>query len=100
MSGGDDWKPGDLALCVTSRPCQCCGCPAETVSGRVYTVESLYLFREYGVILVLEGVGAAEGHLRGSAAYRFRKIRPHTPDEEDRATIRLLNGAPVREPAQ
>jgi len=33
----------------------------------------------------------------GFHAFLFRKINHHTPDAEDEATIRLLNGEPVRE---
>ncbi|WP_066113804.1 MULTISPECIES: hypothetical protein [unclassified Blastomonas] len=104
MSGGDDWQPGDLALCVSSE-----GFHDDFVEGNQYPaigsvsrVNDVCLleaslddkwnqpggvwlsFDEYPVFLCFSG--------------NFRKIRPHVPDEEDAETIRLLTGTPVKEP--
>lgn len=82
-----DWQPGDLALCVeagdVSRP------------GQVFTV---YAVREGG--LRFEELRCYYTAVWvWSTSCRFRKIRPHIPDAEDRETIRLLTGKPVREDA-
>lgn len=99
----DDWKPGDLALCVkqgrwrstlTGRYRRC-----SMRAGQVHTVRRFGMCPMSGVAtLWLEGFLGERG-ADGFAAVRFRKIRPHTPDEQDEETIRLLTGAPVKEPA-
>lgn len=92
---GDDWAPGDLALCVRKE-----GRGRFLVVGRVYTVLALntsYL-ASHGLGLVLAEERRNEPQKVGFVARYFRKIRPHTPDEEDAETIRLLQGKPVREP--
>lgn len=78
----DDWQPGDLALCVRGA--------TYTRAGRLYTVSEVLVGGMYFVGLPT--------NLRPGRFSRFRKIRPHTPDAEDAETIRLLTGAPVREP--
>ncbi|WP_390549829.1 hypothetical protein [Qipengyuania sp. MTN3-11] len=78
------------------------------MAGRIYTVRAVLLpgyrqtddgrrvFRyKTGLSLLFEGM---KDDGTSSGASRFRKIRPHTPDEEDRETIALLNGAPVKQP--
>lgn len=92
MSGGEDWAPGDLALCVNSEPRAYARKPLR--SGAIYTVSNVHVCAGVG----LELVGVKSVALYGFDASRFRKIRPHNPDAEDAETIRLLNGAPVREP--
>lgn len=85
----DDWQVGDLALCVRDGP--------DTRAGVIYTVEII------GTCPA--GVGLRFFEMRRfytypwkwSIARRFRKIRPHTPDADDRETIALLKGKPVRE---
>ena len=98
----DDWKPGDLALCVRGA--------RRTRAGGVYTVYRVAgvgamcgcghpLEQHFGVCLWFEGVGTpdASGCEPWASASRFRKIRPHTPDAEDAEVIALLNGAGVKE---
>jgi len=98
---GDDWQAGDLALCVKG------GChPDEKhlppvdfpIAGKIYTVEWA------GKCRFVSGFGLALGLVDGPPnvtkdrvwnASRFRKIRPHAPDEEDRETIELLTGVKV-----
>lgn len=93
----DEWQPGDLALCVRNDP------QGVIRKGGIYTVEKVRIGTEgrcNGVLgLKLAGVYAPGTTWGFYAAFGFRKIRPHTPDEEDRETIRLLNGQPVSEPA-
>lgn len=90
----EDWKPGDLALCVKSGP--------GTESGRIYTVADVCepgaftdtgAYNSFGCLALrfTEIDYAAIPHCWSSCT-RFRKIRPHTPDEEDRETIALLTG--------
>lgn len=87
----DDWQPGDLALCIDDRPSMFWS-GWEPKKGRIYTVLFVTADRNG---LDLEEVSDAPAPY---AARRFRKIRPHIPDEEDIETISLLTGAPVREP--
>lgn len=106
MSGGDDWKPGDLALCVNRGEIDCphgiifCG-------GGVPPVGSVSTVSKFGTVRSIEtdrsqatcGCGCllfSDG--TSGLSLRFRKIHPHTPDEQDEITIRLLNSAPVKEP--
>jgi hypothetical protein len=97
---GDDWQAGDLALCVKRgqwRHCRSGGISnAPWKSGGIYTV------RRYGPCptsglptLWFEGYPGERG-ADGGAAMRFRKIRPHVPDAEDRETIALLTGKPAK----
>jgi hypothetical protein len=95
MSGGDDWAPGDLALCVDT------GISPEGFDasylelGRIYTVYAVGVdpLGQFGLYLdELE----SDGFNGGVLAWRFLKIRPHTPDAEDAETIRLLTGKPVK----
>ncbi len=88
---GDDWQVGDLALCVRSGN--------HTRTGHIYTV-NLVAVGAYGPVLRFDERMHCEEHRRQmSLATRFRKIRPHTEDAEDRETIALLTGKPVLEPA-
>ena len=97
----DDWQPGDLALCIKQGAWARIGNNGPK-AGVLYTVRKV----DYGPIykasptvrLYLEGwPGDCGAH--SFAAYRFRKIRPHKADEEDRETIRLLTGKPEQVPA-
>lgn len=97
MSGGDDWQPGDLALCV-ALPNGHFPNPGHfgVVPGGVYTVSKVRN-AVWGVALDFEEDWEANDEDAFNATY-FRKIRPHVPDEEDAETIRLLTGTPVKEP--
>lgn len=99
---GDDWQPGDLALCVRDGK--------RTKAGAVYVVYRVaddctrcgcghFLPYGYTPALWLEGVGSIDsnGCEPWAMAVRFRKIKPHQPDAEDAETIRLLTGKPVWE---
>lgn len=95
----DDWKPGDLALCVNANWLE----DSHGISfgdhlrpGAIYTVARVGLNEAERLALWLIEVPCEPEW--GKRAIRFRKIKPHTPDEEDRETIRLLNSAPVKEP--
>lgn len=91
---GDDWQVGDLALCISPRswePPEAC----DPHAGTILTVSALDHTDPCGLGLWFDGVSSCDSYM----AYAFRKIRPHTPDEEDRETIELLTGnrAPIRE---
>lgn len=106
----DDWQPGDLALCVRDGEVECPDCGGSHAGklapklgtrhivariSRCGSPEHCYPGLEDNCAFpVLYLLGGQKG-----LASRFRKIRPHTPDAEDAETIRLLTGAPVREPA-
>jgi hypothetical protein len=99
----DDWQVGDLALCVNAGPLRdICG------DGGIETARAYVLGLRVGCIYTVThvvrchcgkhiGLGAQAERV-GGVADRFRKIRPHTPDQEDRETIALLTGVPVAEP--
>lgn len=93
---GDDWKPGDLALCVQSGE--------ETRAGCIYTVREVFgigwyrhggmrFLNDEGVALDLYELPLVPGFVCDAA--RFRKINPLNEAERD-AALRELN-APVRE---
>jgi len=96
----DNWQAGDLALCVRRDN----RWPVQVQPGGVFTVECVWddvPHTDTGILgPCLDFVGVErwgdENAFRTSA---FRKIRPHTPDAEDAETIRLLTGAPAKEPA-
>lgn len=83
------WAVGDLALCVRWRA------PELTMirQGGVYTVrkvwDNIYSPGHHGVALDFEGIERPAID-RAFDARCFRKIDPHTPDEQDEITIRLL----------
>lgn len=98
MAGGDkDWQVGDLALRISSSAewfdlelnMSCNEGPPPGSINRVINV-----CRER------EGIGLRfeEWPTFIFSALSFRKIRPHTPDEEDAETIALLTGTPARTP--
>jgi hypothetical protein len=94
----DDWQPGDLALCVNASPCPEFG-DTGLSGGIIYSVREV--LNDHGGSSALYGKGDVALRVVGVLhwfpfdAKRFRKIRPHTPDEEDRETIRLLNGETI-----
>ena len=101
---GDDWQPGDLALCVRGGNFPG-GFAKETPrAGQIVTVERIVFVPTLQSPNGCWMIGSSElppnnegNHLWG--AVRFRKIRPHTPDAEDAETIRLLTGKPAQVPA-
>lgn len=97
----DDWRAGDLALCVKRgrwRNNRGFAPSRGMRAGQVHTVRATGMCPSNGLFtLWFEGF-PGERYEDGFGAIRFRKIRPHTPDAEDAETIRLLNSAPVKEP--
>lgn len=99
----DDWKPGDLGVCVDDSPC-----PVYPDSNggiklhgfyNIIEVRSLQdKFGRWEVGLRLDRhnpVHPRTGATGFHNACRLRKIHPHTPDEQDEETIRLLKGEGV-----
>lgn len=89
----DDWKPGDLALCVNGVVNPEWSDAAHPQQGAVYTVTEVTrtapansMFPR-GMGLFLAGLSCAS--LWGFAAQRFRKINPLT-DEERRQALEDL----------
>jgi hypothetical protein len=99
----DDWQVGDLALCVKGgRFATSLRSPEFPKGGAVYRVAAVGLenfIQSKCFALWLEDGPINNNGERVWPAYRFRKIRPHTPDAEDAETIRLLTGVPAKEPA-
>lgn len=89
----DDWKPGDLALCVDDSPSDHDYNLRPLRRNAYYIVEGLYAG---GWGLHLFGIPEPEGAPTGWLSDRFRKISPHTPDAEDAETITLLTGKPAQ----
>ena len=93
----DDWKVGDLALCVRACPF---GNDA-TRPGHAYSVTQI---RINGVNW--DGTRSTGLRFQGVARWgysdsrRFVKVTPPEADEFDRETIELLNRAPAKEPAR
>jgi hypothetical protein len=93
----DDWKPGDLALCIKGGRIANSGRPPKSfpVKGRIYTVHSsrMRTFNQAGFSLglVLEDGPVNNCGTRIWHHSRFVKLPEHTEDEEDRETIRLFN---------
>ena len=95
----DNWQVGDLALCIKqgawrgsiSGASPLIRCPK---AGQILTVRGVGRGRVASICLWFDGFdGDTIGHSFNAA--RFRKIRPHTPDQDDYETIELLRGAPV-----
>jgi len=103
---GEDWKPGDLALCVDMgdwqatfevKPAQPLGmCP---IVGLTYTVRSVAIgsdvFGRRGVALQFFEIRNHHPEAIGYNAIFFRKVEHRQADAEDAETIRLLTGEPV-----
>lgn len=100
----DAWQVGDLALCVRGGLLfgQTQIARSLPKAGVIYEVEKVsvewFIQGTEKALWLKDGPKQADGSSVWPS-FRFRKIRPHTPDEEDAETIRLLNGAPVGEPA-
>ncbi|WP_367347556.1 hypothetical protein [Sphingobium yanoikuyae] len=94
----DDWKPGDLALCVADRLPAPRDKPTKLLKvGRVYNVTSVRW--SYGEQCV--AIGLAEVQSRGPFkdwhACIFRKIDPLTDEERDSFLADLRQPAPLVE---
>jgi hypothetical protein len=81
----DDWKPGDLALCVRRGE----GTGDPTKPGAVYTVAGLHSWGPYPALSLREVPNEGVDWLYHFAD-RFRKINPPT-NEERNESIRELN---------
>lgn len=88
----DDWKPGDLALCVNGQV----GCEPPLETGSVHTVAEvgwgISEHGEYQLILVLDGIPRIRWGGRywdAHDAWRFRKIKPLTDEERNEALQEL-----------
>jgi hypothetical protein len=104
----DDWQPGDLAQVIVSGWVRCphrydvchtgTSCPPRYAIKVVARVRATLAGPSGAPV---EPCGCVDLHFSDgsrAAGFRCRKIRPHTPDAEDAETIRLLNGAPIKEP--
>ena len=96
----EDWQVGDLALCVRGGFISGLGGLEYPVGGRVYIVGAVvhdwkFQTRKTPGLQLVDGPPNRRGS-RIWAAFRFRKIHPHTPDAEDVETIRLLTDQPQR----
>ena len=96
----NDWRPGDLALCVNDEPPRVVNGHLETPdptplrAGAVYTVLRVARdVRGYGYLGL-----AVHTTDSGWFADRFRKLDPHAPDEDDREIIALYTYAPLQTP--
>lgn len=90
----DDWQVGDMALCVNASPCVHTGLAALR-RGAIYTVEGVRICETRGtwptpLALDMHGITRTRN---GWSAARFRKIRPHQEDEDDREVVALLTYA-------
>ena len=104
----DDWQVGDLALMIESGQLQCPHmrnvihmgslCPSPGAVRKVVCVEESRVVNSFSRSLYCGCIDLDFADGTGGVSQRFRKIRPHQPDAEDAETIRLLTGAPVREP--
>ena len=92
---GDNWKPGDLALCLRDGEIYDCPCGAIhggtncPPRGSVRVVKSLDHDGDGCELLVVSGAAGA------ALSARFRKVTPDEADEFDRETIALMNGTPA-----
>ena len=99
----DDWQKGDLALCVRGGAWP--GFTASTAPkcGAVYRVSSVERAPSHwptgGLALLLADGPPNNSGISIWSEVRFRKIRPHEADAEDRETIALLTGKPAQVPA-
>ena len=101
----DDWKVGDLALCVNDRK-RVFGVYYPAVKsttgvalGRVYTVSGV-VGRVEGPwgpsdLLAIDGLAWEKCLSGGIGAWRFIKVTPPEADAFDYETIELMNRKPV-----
>lgn len=83
----DDWKPGDLALCVNDTPNPFA--PGDVRRGRIYTVSGLRLGSVRHALFGTSSLGLYLAEVRSGSNYgtfaarRFRKIKPLTDEERE-----------------
>jgi hypothetical protein len=85
----DDWKAGDLALCVAVRHPRYRGASRILRKGRIYTVESVR-WSNQDELVALFLVGCRSRKSGAWPADIFRKIEPLTDAEREEA-LRELN---------
>lgn len=96
----DDWKVGDLALCIANALPPPKDVPSKLLRiGAVYTVASVRWSHSEQCIAIGLNEVKSRGPFGDWHASVFRKIHPHTPDAEDVETIHLLNRLTVKESA-
>lgn len=98
----ENWRSGDLAICVRGGRIDPGHSGPFPRSGAVYRVLDSYVYGLRGVWLLLDGAPDnhdLDGTNRGPQWHsrRFRKIHPLSIEEHN-AEIRLLTGKPVKEP--
>jgi hypothetical protein len=103
MIGGENWAPGDLALCVQNGVDLCpCGCGALNIGGACPPVGSMYRVTSVRCTTasdIIAGDPECEEtvleleHGFFGGAYRFRKIHPLTDEER----CQELADLPLRE---
>lgn len=93
----DDWKPGDLALCVLGGPARCFQGRLENTHGTQTARGALYTVRKVSPSPYLpDALGVfVDGIDGGWFPDRFRKIKPLTDEEREQFTANLN----TREPA-
>jgi hypothetical protein len=93
----DDWKVGDLALCIEDAPCPHWG-PSPYRRGQSYTVAAVVVspsgVDKGQVGLSLEGI-AIPGPMNAANAARFRKIRPDKHEDCEPEFVTLLKRSKV-----
>jgi len=85
----DDWKPGDLALCI-NQSAWLFNSGIGPRAGEIREVRRVGIDSVGDIGLWLCGYPGNDFNSGYKADY-FRKIYPHRPDAEDAETIRLLN---------
>lgn len=76
------FEVGEVVVCVEGGPCRCVNCAAGNTylamplrQGSFYRIEGLGINQIGGwPFLILEGVPAPPGHVRGASTRRFRKL--------------------------
>lgn len=98
MSGSDEWRAGDDALCIDDRPPRFFPEAHRVERGKHYKVHSVRVTSRGSVALYI-GIGTSvtpEGYPRGWDARRFVKVTPPEADEFDREVIKLLTSKPAQ----
>ena len=91
-----DWKAGDLALCVANALPPPRHKPTKLLRiGAVYTVSSVRWSRSEQCVAIGLVEVKSKGPLGDWHACVFRKLDPHTEDEDDREVIAHMIYAPV-----
>lgn len=84
-------KIGDKVVCVDDSPCKCpgiyCNGAMPVKRNGVFVIEGLFI--SSGILfIILFGVAAQSGHLRGVNASRFRLLDDMKQEARERAALR------------